>query len=504
MVRQGRRARRAAPAARQADYTHLRHPFAAQSVFSRDAIAAMHDQALRVLEQLGVRVLLKEARDIYAVAGARIDDDMVFIGRDIVAAAIETTPSSYTVNARNPKRSQVFEPGAMLFMAGAGCPHASDLERGRRPGSLQDFTETLQLQQHFDAIHMLGPSAEPQDIPPNLRHYDMMQAQMAVSDKPLFTYARGSGQVDDALKMIAIGHGLSDEQLFGQIWCTTIINTNSPRLIDRPMAQGLIDFARAGQFSIVTPFCLAGAMAPVTVAGALILQHAEALAAITLAQLAKPGAAVAYGGFTSNVDMKSGAPAMGTPEHMKMILGGGQLARHIGLPWRCATGTASTNADMQSAGETHMGLWACMLANATVTIHAAGWLESGLTFGYEKFINDMEAVQSLAEMCTPPDADAGAMAWEALEAVQPGGHFFGNDHTVARYDTAFYAPLVADLANFGTWEAAGGHSSAVRATAIWKSILAGFKPPAGSTEAAGRLEGFIARRKQAGGADPLD
>lgn len=504
MARQGRRARKAAPAARHTDYRHLRQPLAPQTAFSDDAVASMHDQALRVLEELGIKVLLEEARDLYAAAGARVDDDMVFIGRDIVEAALVTTPSSYTINARNPQRSQVFEPGAMLFMAGAGCPHASDLERGRRPGSLQDFTETLQLQQCFDAIHMLGPSSEPQDVPAHLRHYNMMRAQMAVSDKPLFTYSRGSGQVEDALKMIAIGHGLSDDELFGNIWCTTIINTNSPRLIDRPMAQGLIDFARAGQFSIVTPFCLAGAMAPVTVAGALVLQHAEAMAAITLAQLAKSGAAVCYGGFTSNVDMKSGAPAMGTPEHVKMILGGGQLARHIGLPWRCASGTASTSADMQSAGETHNGLWACAMANATVTVHAAGWLESGLTFGYEKFINDMEAVQTIAELCTPAEADDGALAWEALEAVQPGGHFFGNDHTMARYDTAFYAPLVADLANFGTWEASGSKSSTQRATEIWKTLLAEFTPPAGSEEAAGRIEGFIARRIEEGGAHPLD
>ena len=332
MPRQGRRARQAAPAARQVDYRHLRHPLTPQGAFSEDAVASLHDTALKVLEDLGIKVLLEEARDIYVAAGARVRDDMVFIGRDIVDAALETAPSSFLINARNPDRSQRFELGAMMFMAGAGCPHASDLERGRRPGSIADFEETLKLQQHFDAIHMLGPCAEPQDVAANLRHYDMMRAQMACSDKPVFAYSRGQGQVEDALKMIQIGYGLTDEQLFGNIWCTTIINTNSPRLLDRPMAQGLIDFARMGQFSIVTPFCLAGAMAPVTVAGALVLQHAEALAAITLTQLVRPGAAVAYGGFTSNVDMKSGAPAMGTPEHIKMILGGGQFARHVGLP----------------------------------------------------------------------------------------------------------------------------------------------------------------------------
>ena len=270
------------------------------------------------------------------------------------------------------------------------------------------------------------------------------------------------------------------------------------------MAEGLIDFARAGQLSIVTPFCLAGAMAPVTVAGALVLQHAEALGAIALTQLAKPGAPVSEGGFGSNVDMKSGAPAFGTPEHMKMSIGSGQLARHIGLPWRSAGGSASNAADMQAAGENHMSLWASTLANATLTIHAAGWLEGGLTFGYEKFINDIEALQTLAEMATPPEVDADSLGWDALTDVEPGGHFFATQHTMDRYATAFYEPLVADLANFGTRAEAGGKSSDSRATGIWQGLLESYQSPEGSAERADRVAGYIADGKARGGARPAD
>jgi trimethylamine--corrinoid protein Co-methyltransferase len=266
------------------------------------------------------------------------------------------------------------------------------------------------------------------------------------------------------------------------------------------MAQALIDFARAGQICIVTPFCLAGAMAPITIAGALTLQHAEALAAITLNQLAKPGAPVMYGGFGSNVDMKSGAPSFGTPEHIQMSIGSGQLARHIGLPWRSAAGTAANTNDMQATHETVMSLWGCLQANATMVIHAAGWLEGGLTFGFEKFIQDIEALQAIAHLCTPVAADAAAIGLDAIEQVAPGGHFFETDQTLEQYSTAFLEPVNADLSNFGTWKKNGALTAEARATAKWQAILRDFTAPPDAQERIGRMEGMIARFTPAGGA----
>ena len=245
-------------------------------------------------------------------------------------------------------------------------------------------------------------------------------------------------------------------------------------------------------------------MAPVTLAGALVLQHAEAVAGIALAQIAAPGAPVSYGGFSSNVAMKSGAPAFGTPEHVKMQIGSGQLARLIGLPWRSAAGASSNVADMQAATETMMGLWGALMANATLTIHAAGWQEGGLSFGYEKFINDLEALQMLAELCQRPEADAAALAYEALAEVPPGGHFFGAAHTMTRYDRAFYEPLVADLTNFGSWTDAGARTSTERATAVWQRTLADYRQPLHGAEAAERIAAFVARRIAEGGARPVD
>jgi trimethylamine--corrinoid protein Co-methyltransferase len=304
--------------------------------------------------------------------------------------------------------------------------------------------------------------------------------------------------------MICLAHNLSEEGFEDGVWATTVINSNSPRQLDVPMARGIIDFARAGQLSLITPFCLAGAMAPVTVAGALVLQHAEALAGISLAQLARPGAPVAYGGFSSNVDMKSGSPAFGTPEHIRANLGSGQLARFIGLPWRSATGAAANVADAQGATETVNGLWAAMLAQATITLHAAGWLEGGLTFGYEKFIVDIEALQTLAELCRPAAADAAAFAYDAIAEVEPGGHFFATRHTMERYQTAFYAPLVADLSNHGRWTEKGALRVDQRATGVWQKTLADFTTPTACLGAADRLAPYIRKQIEKGGMLPED
>lgn len=501
-----RRRRDRSPAPSRAGYSQLRHPFAPQGAFSDDEIANMHDTALKVLENLGIRILLPEARDILRAGGALVDDDtqMVRIGRDMVTAALATAPRSIRLRAADPAHEQDFAAGSLLFMAGSGCPNVTDRTRGRRPGSRESFVETLRLQQSFDVIHMHGPSAEPQDVPIHLRHYALMQEQLTNCTKPLFVYARGRGQVEESFEMIRLAHGLDEAGFQNGVWATTVINSNSPRQLDVPMARGIIDFARAGQLTLITPFCLAGAMAPITVAGALVLQHAEALAGITLAQLSRAGAPVAYGGFSSNVDMKSGSPAFGTPEHIRANLGSGQLARFIGLPWRSATGAASNAPDAQGATETVNALWAAMLAQATVTVHAAGWLEGGLSFGYEKFILDVEALQTLAELCRPAAADTAALAYDAIAEVAPGGHFFAAQHTMERYQTAFYAPLVADLSNHGLWVEQGAQTADQRATAIWQRVLRDFTAPTACAGIQDRLATFLADRQKAGGMPPED
>ena len=393
----GRRRRgssESASSTRQVNYHALRNPFPVMDVFSADQIAAMHETALRTLAELGMKVLLPEAIEVFRKGGARVVDDMVYVGADMIEAALATAPKSINGRAGQRSKDLTFELGSLIFQPGAGAPHATDLVRGRRPGSAEDFVEYTKLNQHFDVLQMLSPSVEPQDVPVHLRHYFTTQTQLTLSHKFPFIFSRGTPQVMDCFEMLRDFRGVSDEQFAANPHCYTIINTNSPRTLDIPMAQGLIDFARHGQMSIVTPFTLMGAMAPITVAGAITLSHAEALAAITLTQLVNPGAPVCYGTFTSNVDMKSGAPAFGTPTHYQASLAAGQLARLTGLPWRCAAGSASNSNDVQAANENQMGLWGCLMAGATVVIHSAGWLEGGLSVSYEKLITEFGRTQA--------------------------------------------------------------------------------------------------------------
>lgn len=501
--RRNRREAAAAPA-RAVDYRRLRNPFPPMKAFSDDRIEAMHETALKVLEDLGVRVLLPEARAIFAAAGARVDEEsrMVFIGREIVAATLASAPRSITIRGAVPARDVLLEPGALTFQPGAGCPHATDLERGRRPGTERDFREMVRLTQHFDVLQMLPLMVEPQDVPIQFRHYATLKAKIELSDKVPSVFARGTPQTRESFDLLKLARGLDDDAFTADPHCFTVINTNSPRQLDQPMAQGLIDFARAGQVAIVTPFTLMGAMAPITVAGAITLSHAEALAAIALNQLARPGAPVLYGTFTSNVHMKSGAPALGTPEHFRASLAAGQLARLIGLPWRCATGSAGNINDAQAAHETQFALWGCLMAGATTIIHAAGWLESGLSISYEKLITDLEAVQMVAELCADAPCGADEIGFDAIAEVAPGGHFFATTQTMARYQTEFYEPLVADWSNFGTWTERGAQDANARATGIWKRIVAeDWRAPVdpGRMEA---VEDYIARRTAEGGAPP--
>ncbi len=503
--RRGRAKTQAAPSKRDVNYRQLRNPFPLMSVFSDDEAANMHQTALQMLEELGMKVLLPEARDLFAAGGARVtEDDMVHIGRDMLEAALATAPKSIHCHAGSAHRDVTLELGTIAFQPGAGAPHATDLRKGRRPGSASDFSDYTRLAHHFDVFQMMSPSVEPQDVPTELRHFFTTRTQVALTDKFPFLFARGTPQALDNFEMLRIARGVDEDTFLSNVYSYTIINTNSPRTLDVPMAQGLIDFARHGQLSIVTPFTLMGAMAPITVAGAITLSHAECLAAITLTQLAKPGAPVCYGTFTSNVDMKSGAPAFGTPTHFQASLAAGQMARMLGLPWRSAAGSASNMNDVQAANENQLGLWGCLLAGATVIIHSAGWLEGGLTVSYEKIITDVEVLNMVAELCAGNKAGADEIGFaNALSQVAPSGHFFAAPQTMDRYTTEFYEPVVHDYANFGTWTERGALDASTRATQVWEGILAEPELSLTPPDRLAELEAFIARRTAEGGAPPV-
>jgi trimethylamine--corrinoid protein Co-methyltransferase len=308
----------------------------------------------------------------------------------------------------------------------------------------------------------------------------------------------------DGLNMAAIMMGWTLDDLVRQPMMMGVINTNSPRQLDDPMSQGLMTLAEHGQVAIVTPFTLAGAMAPVSLAGALVLQHAEAMFGITLTQIVRPGVPVMYGGFTSNVDMKTGAPAFGTPEYAKAAQASGQLARRIGVPFRSSNTTAANAIDAQAAYESMMSLWGCLMGGAHLVIHGAGWMHGGLTASFEKLILDAEMLQMMRSFLEPLVVDEASRAVDAIQDVGPGGHFFGTQHTLLRFENAFYEPMLSDWRNFETWSESGGKSGTERANAIWKELLRTYEAPPLDQAVSEELEAYVARRKEQIGAGKLD
>lgn len=504
MARRRKERSRVRPAINTDHHRRLKNPFEPLRVLSEDHVAHIHQSAIRYLADEGMRVLLDEARTIFASSGASVDSEMmVRLDPDLISDALASAPSEFELAAPNPERSVRVGGKSLVLAPVGGPPFVSDLLQGRRAGAMSDQENFLKLTQSYDVMAVTAPCVEPGDIPLNVRHLVSGRATLTVTDKAPFLYACGRQRVRDGFDLVKLRCGIdSDEEFARTPRCWTNINTNSPRQLDIPMSMGIIDFARMGQMNIMTPFTLAGAMAPVTLAGALVLQHMEVLMAVTLAQLVRPGAPVLYGAFTSNVDMKSGSPAFGTPEAMKGALASGQLARHVGLPWRSSGSSASNAADAQGGYETMMNTYGAFLAGTNWLMHSAGWQEGGLTASYEKFILDIEMCQMMAELCSPVLVDEGELALDAITEVGPGGHFFGTDHTLARFETAFYQPLVFSRANFEQWTEEGSRRADQRATAVWQKALADYEAPDLGDDIGHAIDDFVERRTKEGGAAP--
>ena len=500
-----RRAARPARANRPTEgYRHLRNPFPRASALSDDEVTHIHETALAYLQRSGIRVLLPEARAVFAACGGHVDDDeqMVRLDVPLTRSLLETAPSMFSITARNPQRSVDIGGDSLMLFPAAGPPYVSDRVRGRRSGTMADLHDFIRLTQHVDILHSTTPTVEPQDVPLHIRHLRTTRSSLVLSDKVPFVYARGRGVVADGLAMIRIANGVDEATFHERPYCWTNINTNSPRQLDIPMSMGIIDFARAGQVVIMTPFTLSGAMAPVSLAGALLLQHVEAVAAICLAQAVRPGAPVVYGAFTSNVDMKSGAPAFGTPETVKAALASGQLARHLNVPWRSQAASTSNTEDAQAGYETMMSMIGCLSGGANLIIHAAGWQEGGLTASLEKFVLDVDMLQMLAEAMQPITVDDAELAIDSIDEVGPGGHFFGTAHTLERFETAFHQPAAFTRENFGQWTENGSIDAATRATRVWRTWLDEYREPPIDDAVRDALDDFVARRSAAGGSLP--
>jgi trimethylamine--corrinoid protein Co-methyltransferase len=488
---------------RQLPFRQLRNFMPPVAFVPEEDVEKIHRASLKILAEIGVNFLLPEAREILREAGAEVEpgSDRVRFDPALIEERIRTAPSAFTLHARNPEHTLEMGKNWISFAVVASTPNVTDLERGRRAGSFDDYCDLLRLGQSLNIAHMLaGYPVEPIDVPPDLRHLEALGAMARLTDKILYGYSLGRQRILDCIEMTRIVRAISPERLTQEPSITTVVNANSPLQYDKPMLWGMIEMARAGQPVIVTPFTLAGAMAPVTVAGALAQQNAEALAGIAFIQMVSPGAPVMYGGFTSNVDMKSGAPAFGTPEYAKAVLVGGQLARRYGFPYRSSNVNASNHPDAQAVWESEMSIWACVLGHANLVKHALGWLEGGLCTSFEKIVLDAEMLQHMAAFLQPLAVDEETLGLDAIEEVGPGGHFFGTAHTLARYETAFYAPMLSDWRNFQTWSEDGAVDAAWRANRVWKQLLSDYQQPPLDPAIDEELSAFVTRRKAEGGA----
>lgn len=487
----------------QLPFQQLRNPYPPVEIISADELESIHEASLDLLERVGINFLLPEARGILAAAGADVEKDglRVRFDRELILSQIAHIPAEFTLHARNPDHSLVFGGNTVNFSAVGSPPNWSDLESGRQPGTYDAYCNFLRLTQSTNIAQLIaGHSVEPMDIETPVRHLDATMAMIELTDKIFRIYSLGRQRVLDVLEMVRILFGVDEAELAKQARVFTMINSNSPLQYDIPMLWGMIELARCRQPVMITPFTLAGAMAPVTLAGALTLQNAEALAGLAFVQIVGPGTPMMYGGFTSNVDMKSGSPAFGTPEYVKATLIGGQLARRYCVPYRSSNVNASNAPDVQATYESQMSIWASVLAHANFVHHGLGWLEGGLCASFEKFVIDAEMLQGMAEILRPVSVSAADLALEAIEAVGPGGHFFGSPHTMERYETAFYQPMLSDWRNFETWQEDGAFDATQRAHRIYRQLLAEYEKPPLDPGVSEQLHAFIARRKQQGGA----
>jgi trimethylamine---corrinoid protein Co-methyltransferase len=490
----------------QLPWSEVDNPYAPMEVLSADQLEAIHLTSLRILEDLGMEVMSARALAVFKAAGAKVDAAArtVRLDRALVERALATAPRSFVLTPRNPAKRVTLGGSRINFGLVAGPPNVHDCERGRRSGNYTDYCDFIRLAQYFGAIHLIGNQVcAPIELPANSRHLDTYRANLKYSDQVYHCTAIGAGRALDGIRMMAIARGLSLDEIAASPGVMAIISVNSPRRFDDAMTEGLMAMAEHGQAVVVTPFTLMGAMAPVSLAAALAQQNAEALFGVVLAQLIRPGTPVMYGAFTSNVDMRSGAPAFGTPENAKANIASGQLARRYRLPYRTSNASASNAADAQGAYETQMSLWGAILGHGNLVYHAAGWQEGGLTASFEKLVLDVEMLQMMIEFLKPIVVNERELGFDAIKGVAPGGHFFGEAHTLERYEHAFYRPLLSNWQNYENWQLAGAKDATQRATQTWKQALTEYEQPAMDPAIGEALDAYVARRRiEIGNSDP--
>lgn len=495
-ARMGRgRARQRSTAVDRAAWIERRIPHF--EVLDTEALELIEDNAETVLQEIGVEFReFPLALELWQAAGADIEGERVRFPRGLCRALVTANaPREFTQHARNPRRSTIVGGDRTVLAPAYGPPFVHDLDRGRRYATLEDFHNFVKLTYMSPGLHHSGGTVcEPVDVPVNKRHLDMVYSHIKYTDKPFMGSVTHPDRAEDTLAMARLLFG--EDFIAKKTVLTSLINANSPLTFDSMMLGAATVYARSNQATIVSPFLLAGAMSPVTVAGALTQILAEALAGMAYVQLVRPGAPVVFGSFAAAVSMQSGAPTFGTPETSLVLYGAGQLARRLGVPFRSGGGLCAAKIpDAQAAYEAANTLQTGALAGVNFMLHTAGWLEGGLAMGYEKFIMDADQANMIAVLLQGVDMSENGQALDALREVGPGSHFLGAAHTLANFETAFYRSPVADNNSFEQWQEDGSLDAARRANGIWKQMLREYEAPRLDPAIDEALVDFIARRK---------
>jgi len=466
-------------------------------VLTAEELDAIHEQAMRILEEIGTRVLHPGARELLRSLGQQVEGETVRWDRGFVLEMAARAPRSFTVRPRNPARAVEIGGGRPVYAPAGGAPFCSDLERGRRDGTLEDHLTLVKLAHAAKPLTCLHSGAcETAELPEASRHLDMGYSILRWSDKPYVCYGGSGAGARDSVELAAIAcggrHAIEETPAI-----LGVANPNSPLAWDLPMVDALLAWAEANQAIAVTPFLLAGATAPVSVAAGLSPLVAEALSGIALAQAVRPGVPCLFGSFFLPVDMRSGRPNLGMPESVLATLAGGQLARRYGLPYRGGGGLCSSNAvDAQAASETAMTLWATHLSGSDFVLHAAGWLEGGLTASLEKLALDLDLLRMFERLGRGVAVGPEELAFETLREEGPGGMFLASRHTLDHFrDWLFESPLFRSQ-DYATWVERGGATTDGAATVEWKRLLERYEDPGIDPAVDEALRDYVARRKR--------
>lgn len=491
-----RRSERGTGATRGVHVPYITRGIPTYDVMGEENLLKIEAAADRILAETGLEFRDDpEALDLWRRAGAKVDGVSVKFEPGMLREIVRTAPAEFTQHARNPVNNVQIGGRNVVFAPAYGSPFVMDLDRGRRFGTIEDFTNFIKLAQSSPWFHHSGGTiCEPTDVPVNKRHLDMVYAHIKYSDRAFLGSVTAAERAADSVEMarILFGADMADRN------CVIMgnFNVNSPLVWDGTMTRGMREYARAGQGTILVPFILGGAMGPVTSAGAIAQALAETLAGCALTQLERPGAPVVFGNFLSSMSLRSGSPTFGTPEPAIGSMVIGQLARRLNLPLRCAGNfTTSKLPDAQAMMEGTMSMLSAIHCGANYILHSAGFLDGLLSMSYEKFMLDADLCGALHSYLKGVQVDDDQLAVDAFAEVGPGNHFFGCTHTMGHYETAFWDSELSDNEPFEKWEAAGSEDAASRANKLWKRRLAEYEAPALDEGIDEALRDFVARRK---------